>query len=733
MTFAKYFKASSYCLIGSGFAAMASTGMADAVSTGIFAVAFVLSILMDTARLRRTIPSWALPGAAIAYACFIPVDYRFVSHSFLLTFQHLVVATAVAKLLTCAKDRDYVQLYLLSLTELLLAALFSAGLAFILWFLVFVFAGLNTLVLLEMRRSNFKIHRQARILPFVPTMDTQEAGMELFTPFPAGMFFAIMAGIGLLVLAGAIPLFFLLPRMSQGAQRLPQGATQFVSGFAERIELGRSGTIRQSDAIVMRVKTDAPPAHLAHALKWRGLAFDHYDGRAWSRSDPIRQSLPVQGRFHKLENYAQGTDWIRQTFFLEALSTDVIFAANRALAISLDAGSLQRDSFGNLYAAPHPHSKLRYVAVSDPIQPDAARIEDAARIFDAGGIFDAGRIPPEIRQTYLQLPALSPQIAELAKSATRRATSRYAQARMLESYLRTHYAYSLSLRSSPGRKDPLAMFLLDVRAGHCEYFATAMTIMLRQLGIPARLVNGFQMGEYNALGGSWTVRQYHAHSWTEAFFPPYGWIEFDPTPAAPRRPQPVWSQLYAVIRDAVGLWWWEGILNYDPSKQYHLVQALLSAAEAFRAGAQALVSSIFDQGRETIRALRSPLQALEFADIRTIGVPALVLAAFCMLRPLRRRLRMWLQPLRYRNNPQAGSVRFYADALELLKTHGWDRPAGQTPLEFAHTLRDHPAGVPFLSLTQLYNAARFGEPQPQFPYAEARSLRRSLERSLRRS
>ena len=93
------------------------------------------------------------------------------------------------------------------------------------------------------------------------------------------------------------------------------------------------------------------------------------------------------------------------------------------------------------------------------------------------------------------------------------------------------YRYSLELKGRPGSADPLAVFLFESRAGHCEYFATAMAVMLRQTGIPARLVNGFRTGEYNALGDAWVVRQYDAHSWVEAYFKPYGWIEFDPTPA----------------------------------------------------------------------------------------------------------------------------------------------------------------------------------------------------------
>src|SRR5260370_17591950 len=101
----------------------------------------------------------------------------------------------------------------------------------------------------------------------------------------------------------------------------------------------------------------------------------------------------------------------------------------------------------------------------------------------------------------------------------------------MEIYLRAHYGDALDLSGSPP-PDLLAYSLSDKRAGHCEYFASAMTVMLRSVGIPARIANGFLTGEYNDVGGDFIVRASDAHSWFEVFFPTYGWLTFDPTPAA---------------------------------------------------------------------------------------------------------------------------------------------------------------------------------------------------------
>ena len=103
----------------------------------------------------------------------------------------------------------------------------------------------------------------------------------------------------------------------------------------------------------------------------------------------------------------------------------------------------------------------------------------------------------------------------------------------VEEYLRTSFGYTLEQKASGD--DPLSDFLFNVREGHCEYFATAMAVMLRTKGIATRVVNGFQEGEFNATANMYVVRQRHAHSWVEVYFPgENAWITFDPTPSAGR-------------------------------------------------------------------------------------------------------------------------------------------------------------------------------------------------------
>ncbi len=720
MTFARSFKLSSYCLFASGFIAIWATGAVDWPSALFFVVTFISSWFLDTGALRNRIPIWILNCLALTYLPFFALDYLFLSRSLILSVFHLLLFTAAIKLLTLSKDRDYILLYLISLTELLAASTLTVNIVFAVCFLVFLFCGISTLVLFEMRRTNARVQKEIPVQPLFVPRQFQGTGMELFSAFPAGLLAMMVVGIALLVIIVSIPIFFILPRITYGMYGRPSGNMQFTTGFSERVELGQIGNIKQSDAVVMRVKLDRDPSELHAELKWRGLAFDYYDGRAWQRTNQIRGSIPIQGRHYKLENSTQGTDWIHQTFFLEALSTDVIFATPKALAVSVDVGLLLRDGSENLYAPRSLNKKLRYSVVSDPVQPDPANISDLRPI------------PPEIIRVYTQTPPEDPRIKALAQQITKGFKDKYSKALAMEQYLRTHYGYSLVLRGKPSSPDPLAAFLFDIRSGHCEYFASAMTIMLRQLGIPARLVNGFRMGEYNRLGNSWTVRQYNAHSWVEAYFPPYGWIEFDPTPPDSGQRKSGLSLILANLSDAIDLWWWDSVINYDFSKQ---AVVLVNA----RSKADSAARSVMDHWSTLQERLKKGWQDLSVKEVAfwllrkwAFWIPLMAIIVVIITATIRARASGWLQRLIHRRNSRKVAASFYMEALAALGAEGMQRGATQTPLEFARSIGQHPAGKPFLDLTKIYNSIRFGPPEAPFHRTDAEILLRELRVALRR-
>jgi transglutaminase-like putative cysteine protease len=699
-------------MIAAGFVAIAATGSIDPATIILFSSAMIASWFVNTVRLRQTIPVWVLN--CIALAC-IPIgvlDYRYASHSLIVSIIHMVLFLASVKLLTCSRDGDFVFLYLISFAELLAASILTVDITIAACFFVFLISSVSTLVLFEMRRSNAATLKRSQIqLIFMPRGE-KVSGWELFTPFPAATVSAMIAGMTLMILLLAVPLFLLLPRVSLGSGNRPSGRTQLISGFSERVELGAIGTIKQSDAVVMRVRVNQPPERLPGNLKWRGMALDRYDGRSWSRSRPWGRPVQAQGRFYKLEESTQGTELLWQTFYMEALSTNVVFAGRKTLAVSNDLDTLQRDDSDNLYTSPHPRKKIRYLAVSDPSAPDPS----------PGTIL--GPIPQEIADTCLQLPPLDPRIAGLAKKVTGAVTKPYAKARALEFHLKNNYSYSLDLSGTPNSSDPIAMFLFDVRKGHCEYFASAMVVMLRELGIPARLVNGFRAGDYNGLGNAWTVRQYHAHSWVEAYFGPYGWVEFDPTPTDRRPPRTGLAAVFSDFMDAMELWWWEDVINYDFSKQYQFIgsmRAWLDQQQRQMRIATLAVYAKLGGGLKSAFAEAGP-EEFRWREWSVSGL-ALIALAYILIRKKRATVRQWSRSLRLKCHilePVGAVAEFYQDALALLGSHGMNRVRGQTALEFAESLSPHPAAVPLKALAHLYNRIRFGPPNSSIDPKAAR-------------
>jgi transglutaminase-like putative cysteine protease len=716
MTFARYFKSSSYLLIAAGFIAIAATGRIGLISASVFASVLIGSWFLDTERIRRHIPDWFLNGIVLAYLPFFALDYLFWSHSLMFALIHLILFAAGIKLLTLSNDSDYFILYLISFAELIVASTITMNLFFGICFLLFLISGVSALILFEMRRSSAYLRNQAVVQPLVVPQKLRGTPWELFSPFPSRSLFAMTVGIALLIIGIAVPIFFLLPRIAAGSLNPPSGKTQLVTGFSDRVELGKSGSIGKSEDVVMRIKmTDSGSGYPAD-IKWRGLAFDCYDGRSWKRTDLGRRRTPIQGQFFKVENSAKGANLLFQTFFLEALSTDAIFAANKVLAVSRDVGALKQDSNQNLYAARPPFTKMRYSAVSDLSR------------FNPDELQNSGDIPPGNLSDYLQKPQLDSGIAELARKATEGAATPYSRALQLERYLRSHYHYSLDLPKIPDDRDPLSVFLFDTKKGHCEYFASAMAIMLRHLGIPSRLVNGFQSGEYNPVGDHWVIRQYNAHSWVEAYFPSSGWMEFDPTPPETTHTKSKLARFFSNLTDAIDLWWWDGVLNYDYLKQYRTLGSMRNAIEQLQLKSTDAITSVWN-------AIRSE-SGIKSLKHRSVKVPLMLLIPAILVGLLsvkyRGRVNRWLERTLHPNNPSLAAHGFYMDALRLLDQKGVKRSRGQTPMEFALSLKGHPAAESFLVLTQMYNAARFGPPQAAPNASKAEVQLRLLRSSLKK-
>src|SRR5262249_21995396 len=242
---------------------------------------------------------------------------------------------------------------------------------------------------------------------------------------------------------------------------------------------------------------------------------------------------------------------------MEPVGNNIFFLASIPRTLGGDYRLIAVDAGEGISNADSSHPINWYQATSDLSAASADKLRIAGEQY-----------PPLLAERYLQLPRLDPRISPLAHDITRTANNNYDRARLLETYLRTHYGYTLQLSRRPTH-DPLAEFLFERRQGHCEYFASSMAVFFRVLGIPSRVVNGFQTGEFNDVSGEYIVRASDAHSWVEAYFPGSGWVSFDPTPGGAVISHTRWNRALLYL-DALHEFWRQWVVNYDASHQASL-------------------------------------------------------------------------------------------------------------------------------------------------------------------
>jgi transglutaminase-like putative cysteine protease len=504
----------------------------------------------------------------------------------------------------------------------------------------------------------------------------------------------------LVSLVVALALFFVLPRLHEGLLRSGAMPALSTAGFSERVSLGDLGRIRRDTTVMLRVRTiegEAPPPAEAY---YRGLAFDRFDGRSWSVSDPVRRIVDGEAsrglRLARTERPAN----LVQEILREPVVSGVLFEAGDPVALEGGTGRIERDANGGLYAPETAGDRVRYaIAVQDTLASEAALALDHAGV-------------PSSEGRYLALPPLSAEVTALAARIVAPARNDLERARAIERWLRRNGRYTDQPppddRNDP--RSPIERFLLGELEAHCEYFASAMVVMARSQGLPARLANGFAGGRRNAVGDFVELVGSDAHAWVEIHFDRHGWVRFDPTPPDLRlaaSAPPTLLDRIEDLRSALELLWFQHVVEFDRSKQ-------------------------FDAAIRTWKKLRTWLPAETTGKAATSGPAA--------LERLRQLPVVWLVPaaagalllllLRRRSAPtRADLPRRYAAALRLLARHGLVRRPAITPRGFAIEVGrriERPGAEAFARLTEAYLASRWGgATNPERP-EDLRSLRDSL-------
>ncbi len=489
----------------------------------------------------------------------------------------------------------------------------------------------------------------------------------------------------------ALVLFVSLPRLRSSVVRGSSlGAALAAAGFSDRVELGEIGRIRQDNTIMLRVETLVGPEPSPTTGYWRGVAFDYFDGRSWSITPSLRHTVPgtveIGLQFGRSDEPAPS---LVQRIVREPVEGGVLFSAGRTREIQGTVRHLERDSSGGLYAANQAGERIRYtVGTRLPQVTDADLADD--------------RAAPDLRHPLrdLQLPELTPRVAEFARSIVDGTETDVERVRRIERHLiqNGRYTDTPPVIDDVSGESPVETFLFGGMAGHCEYFASSMVILLRSIRVPARIVNGFAGGRLNEIGDFFEVTRSNAHTWVEVHYSEAGWVRYDPTPPDLRLaavPAASFGDQARQLASALELWWFQRVVGFDRSDQIHAIQRAWTAWRKTReqrhdANAQRARRPWADAWRDDLLAV-----------VPWLLVGAVALAALS-----------W----RRRAGPRHARVpREYERALRLLRRRGLVRGATTPAREFVHMVRAEvpvAASVAFDALTESYLAERFGGRPP---------------------
>lgn len=289
-----------------------------------------------------------------------------------------------------------------------------------------------------------------------------------------------------------------------------------------------TGNPKLTDDVVMTISTgDLPPMPgYAHPnpinYYWRSTTYDTYSWMGWSNLNAPMVNMPAQTILSN--ETPPGYHVVHQKVQFPAGASGQLYWTDNLLSVDVQLQAAWRrqananDPFFGADLLGALSSATNYNAESLRLEVNETDLRKASTVY-----------PAWIRQRYLALPDSVPErVLALARNLTSTAPTPYDRARAIEAYLR-QFPYTLEVPAPPLGRDPVDYFLFDLKKGYCDYYATAMVVLSRAAGLPARFVTGYSSGSYDSEKGYYVVTRANAHSWAEVFFPEIGWVEFEPT------------------------------------------------------------------------------------------------------------------------------------------------------------------------------------------------------------
>jgi protein-glutamine gamma-glutamyltransferase len=717
MGFLTLHKLVTFLLAGFGLVALSFGGELTPVSLGVLGAGFVASFFSERALER--VPRWPARVTQLLLALlFVQLVRGLLSGAWLGLAMEFSGWLTLSRLANRRSGADYQQVVMLAMVQLISATVLTSDLGFAVLFLGYVVVAPWALSL---------SHLHVAIERNYPASSDEERGAEARRVLASrrivgGRFLGAMALLSVPTLFLTLALFLLFPRIGLGFVNLGRAQRESVAGFGDRVELGNFGVIRDDPTIVVRISAGRELARdeQLRMLRLRGTAFDAYDGRRWTRSSSRSTRLASVGDYYPLRRFPGPQDYTLR-IALERLDEPVLFLPSGSIGFRIPFRGTPGLSFDSMVVLRGQGFDFRYRAQ-----------EEQGLVYEVvvGGLGSDRDLPEtddlDPRARYLGVPSGHGRVVELARELRGDERDPLVIARRFERWLRDEGRFEYTLQQ-PDTHDrpPLEVFLFEARRGHCEYFATALAIMLRAVDVPARNVTGFIGGEYNAFGGYYAIRQGDAHSWVEAYVPERGWVVLDPTPSASASFAPARGALAGIgdAIDALRTYWALRVVGYDLKEQLRGVRAVSAFFRKFswfsareQNGERSAESRVAGLGR-TLRGLPWP----------TVGGALVVLAVVALA---------WARRRRALAKPLSASVRrvrrLYEQLLRELERRGHTRAAHVTPAQFVAqvAVTDAPAAEVAQAITQAFERVRYGEEAAS--RAELRALAARL-RGLRRA
>ncbi|MBI5101742.1 MAG: DUF3488 domain-containing protein [Nitrospirae bacterium] len=584
--------------------------------------------------------------SVMALAVFV-FDALLVSGDFFIAVAHLTITFQALKSFDLKEPWDHLQVYFVSLLQLIIASELTSALAFGVIFVFFMLLLVTAMVL-----SHFM--KEGRM-----------SGLSLKKPVMVMSFLTVVVTVVFFVALPRTPYRFLGKTHIKGIK---------TSGFSEQMDFGSLSSIKLDPSVIARVELSRD---FRGPYYWRGHTLDHFDGKSWRNTLKDRRRIYRSAADEFILSDYDRAGALGQTFYLEPIDSDVLFSLEQARGVRADAYAIYVDTAESIYVPGKRSRRIKYTAYSIP----------------------GAEYPGSVEKAYIQLPSDNKPVADLAKSVTAGLRTDAERASAVERYLRNSYTYSLTLSPSAGGVNPVEEFLLRTKKGYCEHYAAGMVIMLRSLGVPARVVTGFYGGEKNEYGDYTIIRSSDAHSWVEALIGG-SWKRFDPTPPVSNEKR----QAYALVWDSVEMAWARYVVGFSYKDQRFALNYLATNLDLRR------LPNIFKPGQPGMKS--------DPYIIPVLGLFTLIVYLF---------YRLWAW---YRGRKRYGPLTSeYVAIRRMLAKKGIRIAPSSTSGDVLSVTRQYHFNKDLSEFIALYEGARFGRKDPDALIKKADVLLQAIKKS----